>query len=96
MPGKMVDFAVVDGKSTYTTHLRGEIAEINHTTHPPIRDKAILTSIETKREAQGRDKALEQLKIWVSSHFKSLESLFGEPAVLELDYLPLIQVLGCQ
>ncbi|KAG9512305.1 hypothetical protein KCV07_g9540, partial [Aureobasidium melanogenum] len=81
--GKMVDFALVledsDALRAAATRLpvnadKG-VFSFNHTTHSPLLRRPIAVSIETKRQGEHFQDALDQLGVWTSAHFARLTEL---------------------
>jgi hypothetical protein len=81
--GKMVDFALVledsDSLGAAATRLRINadkgVFSFNHTTHSPLLRRPIAVSIETKRQGEHFQDALDQLGVWTSAHYARLTEL---------------------
>ncbi|THV91991.1 hypothetical protein D6D27_05160 [Aureobasidium pullulans] len=81
--GKMVDFALVleDSDALRAAAARLPINagkgvfSFNHTTHSPQLRRPIAVSIETKRQGERFQDALDQLGVWTSAHFARLTEL---------------------
>ncbi|THY06935.1 hypothetical protein D6D01_09836 [Aureobasidium pullulans] len=81
--GKMVDFALVleDSDALRAAAARLPINagkgvfSFNHTTHSPLLRRPIAVSIETKRQGEHFQDALDQLGVWTSAHFARLTEL---------------------
>ncbi|KAG9985570.1 hypothetical protein KCU78_g20730, partial [Aureobasidium melanogenum] len=81
--GKMVDFALVledsEPLGAAATRLRINadkgVFSFNHTTHSPLLRRPIAVSIETKRQGEHFQDALDQLGVWTSAHFARLTEL---------------------
>jgi hypothetical protein len=106
LPGKKVDYVLFidpDGQdSQQGAHeavqtLREKLQEnsINHSSFPPLRERPVTVSIETKRGGDHEQKARLQMGVWQASQWKLLSELAGA-GLEELPLIPGIVVQGHQ
>lgn len=105
--GKRVDYAIIlEPSEELRPRIKDKVERsfsttINHTAQEHIRYKPIAIGIETKRLSQeklkadqDKQKADEQLLVWVSGHFTRLRQLLSTKQSQEIPALPLLLVQG--
>jgi len=79
----MVDFALVledsdtlgAAAARLRIHADKGVFSFNHTTHSPLLRRPIAVSVETKRQGEHFQDALDQLGVWTSAHYARLTEL---------------------